>query len=172
MDPVYEVKEEGEVKYEKIKVINSPRVKYLTEFKEDIISPRNFYNSSFINSGNKYDIETSEVITEDNAENNVDDFQLKKLIAHHLKLEDFIDKSDTIEEITGLCNVNTDDIEAIKEEIQEDEEIGHKINSVHNLSLNVPLSDSFELERSRQPRISVITPESIGEAICEEKDEE
>lgn len=170
MDPVYEVKEESDLKNESIKVISSPRVKYLTGFSEDMVSSRGYYNTSFINSTNKYDFEANDIITEDNAENNVDnDLNLKKLIAHHLKLEDFIDKSDTIEEVIGSCNINTDDFECIKEENQDDEEIQHKINN----DFNVPLSDSFELERVKQPKISIINPESIiGEAIFEEKDEE
>ena len=171
MDPVYEVKEEAENKYENFKINNSPRIKYLSDFKEDTFSNHSFYSSSFVNNGNKFEFETNEVIKEDNAENNIDDANLKKLIENHLKIENFLDKSDFIEDKTDV-NVNIYDVEAIKEEVLEDEEITHKINNSYNLSMNIPLSDSFELERPRQTRISVIKPDTIDELVFEEKDED
>lgn len=130
MDPVYEVKEEAEGRFEQRKVINSPRVNYLTDYKEDYISPRGYYNSSFVNSASKYDMETNEVIAEDNNENLVENEVVKKRFTNHLKMADFIDKSDGIEEKTSSIAVNTDNIESIKEEnIEEEDILSHKINT-------------------------------------------
>ena len=98
IDPILEVKEETE-KFEQ-KVLESPRIKFMTDFSEDNISSK-LINQHF----NKYDI-TDEIIAEDNNENVIEN-ETKK--AHF--------------------GINEDDIEPIKEVLEEDEHMCDLNNS-------------------------------------------
>jgi hypothetical protein len=135
MDPVYEEKDEDN-KNEQMKIISSPRVRFMTELKEDVISPRLYFSSFHMNSSNKYDLETDEVIAEDNNENNVEnEYFAKKHKNSYLNLEDFIDKKEAnFDHMQGELIVNTENIETIKEEnIEEDDIMNyHKAISTGN----------------------------------------
>jgi hypothetical protein len=117
MDPVVEVKEDGEVKNENKLVLNSPRIKYLKDNIEDnSINIKNFFPKDYSMS------ENVETIAEDNNENVEDNNEkpFKKIESHHHKMiENVIDKEENYE-IQEL-KVDTEVIDIIKEEPVEEE---------------------------------------------------
>lgn len=195
MDPVYEVKEEADDKNEKVnKVMNSPRIKYLTDFKEDVIPSKKVF-SSIHNTFHKvnYEMEKDEVITEDNNENIPEEGRkVKKKESSHKFLESFIDKTDSV--ISDEVNLNDNqlinveepaDFETIKEEIIEDDEKEtiHKISESIFIIFNIlamPIADEVGVEgvnmiRSSSHRLAYVKPEDniiINDPITENVDEE
>jgi hypothetical protein len=113
MDPVYEVKEESGGGFYDMQM-QSPRFKLMSDFKEDNFQPKIYTTSGF------YDLE--DVIAEDRNEDNIAEIEKKdkKVL---VKLENFIDKSEAVgnEEI----RIDNTDVEPIKEENIEDEEVIH-----------------------------------------------
>jgi hypothetical protein len=85
IDPILEVKEESDKFFPKMH--ESPRIKLMTDFKEDTYSTK-FLNTHY----NKYDI-FEEIIAEDNNENIVENEKTKKPIT------DMIDDVDPIKEV-------------------------------------------------------------------------
>ena len=114
MEPLFEVKEEVEKLDNNKNLGPSPRIKLIKDSKEEDISNTNmqFYSSSM------YD-QISETIAEDNNEN-VIDHEIKSKT--HKKIENFTDKMDDIDEINNELIIDTENIEAIKEENNEDDE--------------------------------------------------
>jgi len=148
MDPVVEVKEEDreakDIRQENISKtgmisLNSPRIKYLTDIKEDsTINSHNFMSTSIFHLHKDYSltVETDEIIAEYNNENIIDNTEtIKKRESFHKLLENVIDKEDNlnIQELNVNCGISpTPVFEPIKEEIVEDDEkeiIHHKKNS-------------------------------------------
>lgn len=133
MDPVVEDKEEearNEVK-ENLLSLNSPRVKFMTDNKEDVT----LSTSSFHYFPKDYSIETNEVIAEDNNENlQENDCQVKKKESKHKILENMIDKEENynIQELNVNINgsANFEIIDEEKEENGEEVEfIQHKLSN-------------------------------------------
>lgn len=144
MDPVYEVKEETDLdKNERVnrRMITSPRIKYMTDFKEDIdiLQTKKIFSS--IHKHN-YEMEKDEVITEDNNENMPEEIRkVKKKQSSHKFLENFIDKTDSV--ISEEFNLNNDqfinagektNFEIIKEEEVVEEEEKELTHHKHNSS--------------------------------------
>jgi len=135
MDPVVEDKEE-EIKNEtkhKISKLNSPRVKFMTDNKEDVAIQSNFHSaSSFHYVSKDYSIETDEIIAEDNNENIIEnDFHLKKKDSSHKILENVIDREEEFNYNVHELNVNSVSVanfETIKEEKDENIEEEHVLN--------------------------------------------
>ena len=94
IDPILEVKEETD-KFDR-KIHESPRIKFMTDFKEDTISAK-LLNTHY----NKYDIE--DIIAEDNNENIVE--EKKKPI---FEIIDDVDPiKEVIEEEDLICDFNS-----------------------------------------------------------------
>jgi hypothetical protein len=77
----------------------SPRIKFMTDFKEDTISAK-LLNTHF----NKYDI-TEEIIAEDNNENIVENEKSKKPIFDII--EDIDPIKEVYEEEEQICDINS-----------------------------------------------------------------
>lgn len=125
LDPVAEVKEETD-KPDHTKVLSSPRIKYLTDYREDTIAKgQSGYTNSF------FHCEENEVIAEDNDENNVENEFNRRAFSVHLKIEDFIDKSDIMDDMNNDLIVDTLNVDPIKEEDANEEEytMDRKISS-------------------------------------------
>jgi hypothetical protein len=140
MDPVVEDREE-EVKIEKkhpFSVLNSPRILYMTDNREDTIQAPTFHHtsSSFIYFSKDYSVETGEIIAEDNNENNVDaDLNLRKKDPLHKIIENMIDKEENynIQELNVNVGTNAA-FEPIKEENYEEEDTLQRKISTHHPS--------------------------------------
>lgn len=139
MDPVVEVKEEDKEakdgrqdslsKGMGMISLNSPRIKYLTDIKEDsAINTHNFIPTTLFHMHKDYSltVETDEIIAEDNNENLIDNTEtVKKRESFHKLLENVIDKEDNypIQELNVNCGASSNAIfETIKEENIEEEE--------------------------------------------------
>ncbi len=131
MDPVVEVKEDeretnqGNTIKNSSLILNSPRIKYLTDIKEDTtISSVTYHTPSCFYIPKDYSVETNEIITEDNNENIVEnDFRnFKRDSLHKNRLDTMIDKEENLNLHELNVNCNTTDFEIIKEEnIEEDD---------------------------------------------------
>lgn len=123
MDPVAEVKEDEKDLNSQLKGlnlgINSPRIRLLTDIKEDqAINSSNLSNfSNFANNyyARGYSVETNEIIAEDNNENIIENDLVNKETLHKNMLEGIIDKEEilNIHELNVNCN---SEFEPIKEE--------------------------------------------------------
>ncbi len=120
MEPVFELKEEEIERPEKNKKISSSRIRIIKDSKEDNFS--NFSNNQPLNMANLHD-QIVDTIAEDNNENIIENENLNKL---HKKLENFVDKLEDIQEINknDICvDFDALDIETIKEELNEYDEV-------------------------------------------------
>jgi hypothetical protein len=130
MDPVVEVKEEAEVTKNEKRVhhMNSPRMHFMTDMREDTISPKSTYHntSSFSNIIYKNWETMEEAIQEDNNENIPEQNLKRKDSKSKLKFSENIirDKTDDVCEQGEVdFKLNEMDIEVIKEENAEEEEV-------------------------------------------------
>jgi len=140
MEPVFEVKEEIE-KAENNKNISSTRLKLIKDSKEETIS--NTHPQQFISAANLYD-HFVDTIAEDNNENIIEnEIGTSK---SHKKIENFIDKLEDIEEINNDLCIDTINIDPIKEENNEDEDIN--LEKLEKKLINIALS-TFEDESDK-----------------------
>jgi hypothetical protein len=148
MDPVVEVKEDDKDRNEVLKnLLNSPRVKFMTDSFED-----NTFNSPMMVSASSFhlpreyilSVEKDEVIAEDNNEYVVDvTDNIRRSNSHHKNIiENIIDKEENLNLVE--LNVNQEaSFEPIKEEnIEEDDKevIPHKKTTNSKSLLNISTS--------------------------------
>lgn len=126
MEPVFEVEEID--KPENNKNISSTRLKLIKDSKEETISNTN--TQQIYASANIYD-EIVDSIAEDNNENIIENEN--KSSKMHKKLENFTDKMEDIDEINNDLCINTQDIQTIKEENNEEEEFN--VDKLNNCGL-------------------------------------
>jgi hypothetical protein len=121
MDPVVEVKEDGEQKNEIKYSLNSPRITYLKDNFEDISMKITTPTKNFFNKDYSMSVENVETIAEDNNENAEENNEkpLNTRATHHKMIENVIDKEENYE-IKEL-KIATDVIDVIKEEPLEEE---------------------------------------------------
>jgi hypothetical protein len=141
MDPVVEVKEEEQTRNEAkqgMLSLNSPRIKYMTDNREDVTiqTPNYLSNSSFHYLPKDYTIESGNIIAEDNNENLVEnETKIRKKESMHKMLENIIDKEENynIQELNVNAGSNAN-FEPIKEEkdenFEEDETLQQKLRSI------------------------------------------
>jgi len=122
MDPVVEVKEDGEQKTEMKLGLNSPRIRYLKDNFEDISIKTTTPTKNFFAKDYSMSVENVETIAEDNNENAEENNERppnKFKTIHHKMIENVIDKEENYE-IKEL-KIDTDVIDVIKEEPVEEE---------------------------------------------------
>jgi hypothetical protein len=156
MDPVVEVKEDDKDKNEVLKaLLNSPRVKFMTDSFED-----NTFNSPMVNASSFHlpreyilSVEKDEAIAEDNNEYVVDlTDNIRRANSHHKNMiENIIDKEENLNLVE--LNVNQEaSFEPIKEEnIEEDDKevMTHKKSASSKKILKVVLPFADELENDK-----------------------
>lgn len=124
MDPVVEVKEEGESKNEKKLKLISPRINYLKDNLEDNSFSMNSPGKKFFPKDFSLSVDNVDTIAEDNNENLEDNYEKEKPYKkiesnHHKMIESVIDKEENYE--FKELKVDTQVFDTIKEETNEDE---------------------------------------------------
>jgi hypothetical protein len=143
-DPVVEDREEErDANQKQLLGLNSPRVLFMTDFTEDTgIHPWNVAN---LHVHRDYALDTSEVIAEDNNENNVEEVRRKpKEFLHKSVLDDIIDREEIIISKMHELNVNSEnlDFETINEANVEDEDKDNQPKLLkHNKSSKCKLNE-------------------------------
>ncbi len=153
----------------------SPRIKIFSDLAEDTNLP---IKSHISHRGNYM---SNDVITEDNNDEDIDKDIIKVKTGSTSKLETFLDKSESIDEVTynihGLDNITIDII--AEEQNEEDVENNKKIGNIKLTKLvkmiDIPLSDDFDSNKIKNvcsaKKLFEVKEKVISEEINEKEEE-